>query len=256
MQSVAVVVPVYNESDLIGRYVRELDEFINGRVAQLSWFLLDDASTDDTAAVLQDLGRILGRRASILRNPANLGHGPTVLRGYAAALESNPDLVIQVDGDGHYSPAAVAAMIDALRADADVACGIRQARQDPWFRLAISNLLRYYIGILFGTWVPDPNIGLRGYRRDVLRRCIGWAQQFSRLPNLSLSIATERLGYRHRYVPVEHHRRPGAVDSTTFKTTRRSWAPPLRLLRFSAACLAETFVSRLRLGALNRSRTR
>jgi glycosyltransferase involved in cell wall biosynthesis len=247
-----MVVPVYNEADLIGRYVRELDEYLHGRAAQVMWFLIDDASTDGTAVALQELAQVLGGRVRVLRNPSNLGHGPTVMRGYELALKSDPDLIMQIDGDGHYLPVDVGALLDCMTGGVEVARGARRARQDPWFRLLVSELLRIYVGIFFAVWIRDVNIGLRIFRPAALQRSLRWLRQPCPLPNLYLSIAAARVGYRCAELPVTHHRRPGVVNSTTWETGRRNWLPPFRLLRFVFRSLWESFGYRRRLKELDR----
>src|SRR4051812_28809506 len=71
------IVPAYNEQAAVGATVADLFEFAPG----FDVLVVDDGSTDDTAAVARRAG------ARVLRLPFNLGIGGAVQAGYQYALE-------------------------------------------------------------------------------------------------------------------------------------------------------------------------
>jgi glycosyltransferase involved in cell wall biosynthesis len=119
-----VIIPIYNERDLLPKLIERLDETPRPKDSQglaltRHLFLVDDGSTDGT----QDLLAELGRREDIttLIADINTGKGSALRRGFAAALKQGCDLVIVQDADLEYDPAdhdkALAPLIDG-RADA------------------------------------------------------------------------------------------------------------------------------------------
>src|SRR5687767_3385132 len=88
------VVPAYNEAATVGGVVGALHRDAPG------WdiVVIDDGSTDDTAAVATAAG------ARVLRLPFNLGIGGAVQAGFRFACDEDYDLMVQIDGDGQHDP--------------------------------------------------------------------------------------------------------------------------------------------------------
>jgi glycosyltransferase involved in cell wall biosynthesis len=113
---IVLTMPVYNEADGIQEFVNELDRALPpGVLLQV----VDDASSDSTLARLESVDLPLGR-LRILRNSANVGHGPTTLRGLREALINDVDVVASIDGDGQFDAADVAGLLERLNEEWDV----------------------------------------------------------------------------------------------------------------------------------------
>ena len=120
----AVVIPVYNECELLPRLLERLDATErppgpDGLAMTRHLFLVDDGSTDGTLDLLADLDR--REDVTCLYAERNRGKGSALRRGFAAALERGCDLAIVQDADLEYDPAdqarALAPIVDG-RADA------------------------------------------------------------------------------------------------------------------------------------------
>ena len=96
--SYLAVVPAYNESDTVAAVIEALRE----RAPRFDVLVVDDGSTDDTAA----LARLAGAR--VLRLPFNVGIGGAVQAGFVYAQEHGYDFMAQVDGVGQHEPAELA----------------------------------------------------------------------------------------------------------------------------------------------------
>ena len=90
LRTVAVV-PAFNESGAIGRVVGEIGAARPG----IDVVVVDDASTDDTAAVAEAAG------ATVLRLAFNVGIGGAVQTGFRYALEEGYERAVRLDGDGN-----------------------------------------------------------------------------------------------------------------------------------------------------------
>src|ERR1039458_1394686 len=92
--SYLAVVPAYNES----RTVVGVIEALRARAPEFDVLVVDDGSTDSTAAI----ARLAGAR--VLQLPFNLGIGGAVQAGFIFARDHPYDFMAQVDGDGQHEP--------------------------------------------------------------------------------------------------------------------------------------------------------
>ena len=238
--SVAVAIPAYNEADGIAGFLQEIDRALEPHVSSLRLIVIDDASTDETVEALQAVRGTLDGSLEVLRNDSNLGHGPSVLRGYRRALATGPDYVLQVDGDGQFHGSDLRRVLVLLIDEAHAVSGVRRFRQDPWFRTAMTRLLRGYVVLHFGVSARDPNCPLRGYEAALLDDLLEALPERCLIPNLYLTVVASRRGLALLEVDVSHRvRRGGSAEGSTW--TRAARSPiPWRLVQFSVAALRES----------------
>jgi dolichol-phosphate mannosyltransferase len=245
---VAVAIPAYNEADGIAGFIAEIDAALAPCVSSLKLVVVDDASSDGTRAVLRDLEPTLTGDLEILVNDANRGHGPSVMAAYRRALELQPDFVLQVDGDGQFLGSDLRRVLVLLTDDAHAVSGVRRFRQDPWFRMVMTRLVRSYVNASFGAFARDPNCPLRGYDAAVLEDLLPRVPSGSLVPNLYLTILASRSGLPLLEFDVAHRVRRGrSAQGTTWGGRTRS-PIPWRLVRFSLAALLESRAFARRIG--------
>ncbi|HEU5176741.1 MAG TPA: glycosyltransferase family 2 protein, partial [Burkholderiales bacterium] len=87
---VLAVIPAYNEAAT----VRDVASRALGQIKDV--IVVDDGSTDGTAAALA------GLPVTLIRNPRNLGKAASLWRGIAVALAEDADAVVTLDGDGQH----------------------------------------------------------------------------------------------------------------------------------------------------------
>ncbi|MDQ6605122.1 MAG: glycosyltransferase family 2 protein [Actinomycetota bacterium] len=238
--SVAVAIPAYNEADGIGGFLEEIDRALSPHVRSLALIVIDDASSDDTGRVLGEVAPRLSGTLEVIRNAENRGHGPSVLEAYRRALRWRPDYVLQVDGDGQFLGSDLRRVLVLLLDEAHAVCGVRRFRQDPWFRMIMTRLVRSYMNFSFGVGARDPNCPLRGYESAMLQDLLSALPGDCLVPNLYLTVVASRRGLALVEVDVSHRvRRGGSAEGTTWKQGTRS-PVPWRLVRFSLAALLET----------------
>jgi dolichol-phosphate mannosyltransferase len=238
--SVSVAMTAYNEADGIGGFLEEVDETLIPHVSSLSIVVVDDASTDATSSVIEEVASRVSSRVVLIANPGNRGHGPSLMTAYRRALEGSPDYVLQVDGDGQFHGSDLRRVLVLLGDDAHAVSGVRRFRVDPWFRMAMSRLVRHYVSASFAVPSRDPNCPLRGYESRLLAQLLGSLPDECLIPNLYLTILSCRRGVPLLEVDVSHRVRRGAsTRGTTWRGNVRS-PIPLRLVRFSAAALRES----------------
>src|ERR1700720_1778330 len=79
--SVSVVVPVYNEIELVEASVRAIDRFLNGQKLDYEIIIVESGSTDGSAAACDRLGETLPAVAVIHETLRN-GLGSALRQGY------------------------------------------------------------------------------------------------------------------------------------------------------------------------------
>lgn len=239
--SVAVAIPAHNEAESLKEFLGEIEEALRPICADLTLVVVDDRSTDDTAAVVRTADGTLESTVVLIANDANLGHGPTVLEAYRAALDTGAELILQVDGDGQFLGSDLRRIMVLLQDGADAVGGVRRFRYDPWFRMVMTRLVRLYVSVGFGVPTRDANCPLRGYRAPLLDDLLGWVPAGALVPNLYLTILAARRGATMVEVDVNHRVRRGVTSTGTMWTNNRTWRPiPGRLIRFSWRALWES----------------
>ena len=155
---ICVIIPAYNEAENIGAVVAGARRFIED-VA-----VVDDGSTDDTAARARQAGAIL------LEHKVNQGKGEALKTGFDYALEKNYDAVITLDADGQHDPDEIPQFIKVAE-EADVVVGTR-ARQRagmPLIRRATNTISSWILSGLAGQRLTDTQSGYRLIKARVLR---------------------------------------------------------------------------------------
>ena len=117
-----VCVPTYNERDNVEPLVRALGEVLD--TARDRVLVIDDGSPDGTGRAR----RPARGRAALGRRPApdgKEGIGRAYLAGFAQALATDADLVLEMDCDFSHDPADVPRLIAACENGADLALGSR-----------------------------------------------------------------------------------------------------------------------------------
>jgi len=111
--TISVVVPTYNAAKYVGEAVASV---LAQDFTDFELLLVDDGSTDDTAAVLQPFAS--DPRVRMLRNERNMGLIATLHRAYA---ECKAPLIARMDSDDICEPSRFRQQVAFLAAHPDVA---------------------------------------------------------------------------------------------------------------------------------------
>jgi glycosyltransferase involved in cell wall biosynthesis len=160
MPGVWVVVPLYNEGQVIAGVVRGL------RTAFDQVVCVDDGSADDSAE------QAAGAGAVVLRHALNLGQGAALQTGIAYALR-DPEMqcVVTFDADGQHQVDEAEAMAKrVLAGEADAVFGSRflDARSRPgWLKRLVLKGAVVHSNLTSGLHLTDAHNGLRALSRSV-----------------------------------------------------------------------------------------
>lgn len=239
--SVAIAIPAYNEAEGIASFLTEIDQALTGHVDDVTFVVVDDCSTDTTVEVLEGLRPRLRADLVVESTGSNGGHGPAALAAYRRALDTGARHIIGVDGDGQFLGTDVRRVLVLLEDGGDGVCGVRRFRYDPWFRMAMTRLLRVYIARIFGVPTRDANCPLRGYQAPLLDELLRWIPDGSLIPNVHLTILAARRGATLVEVDVNHRVRRGESTTGTMFSSTGTVGVLKRLGTFSLKAVAESW---------------
>lgn len=226
-----IIMPAYNEAELIEQSVREWYSGVISRIPGSLLIVVDDHSRDETPRILERLAAELPHLRPVL-SPENRGHGQSVLTGLKL---STTEYVFQTDSDRQHVPAEFWNLWN-VRDGHDFVFGIRARREDGLFRKFITTCMLLVNMILWGAVIRDANCPFKLMRREPLVRLIAILGPGSFIPMVSISILARKLGYSVREVMVTHLPRRGGTQSL-----RGMW----RWLRISRDCFWELLMLRL-----------
>ncbi len=202
----SVIIPAYNEAGAIGDTLDELATHLARLEMPWEVVVVDDASTDETAAVLSGRPDI-----TLCRHPKNRGYGASLRTGIAA---TRYELCLFYDADGQFDPADIPALL-AGAAEADMATGMRGKGSDaPLLRRPGKKILSWTANYLAKETIPDLNCGYRVVRRPVLERYQHLLPEgFSASTTLTLLLL--KGGHGVNWVPVTIRRRQGSASTVS-----------------------------------------
>ncbi|PYM11655.1 MAG: UDP-glucose--dolichyl-phosphate glucosyltransferase [Candidatus Rokuibacteriota bacterium] len=208
-----LIVPALNEAAVVGDLVRRTPRDVIAEV-----IVVDNGSTDATAAVAQDAG------ARVVNEPRR-GYGAACFAG-VTALPPDAGVAVFLDADGSQRPEEIPLVLDPVLAGrADLVLGGRTlVGRHPVHAAAGTRLVARWVA---WRWrVPITDFGpLRAIRVDLLRRldlqdrAFGWP--------VEMVINAAMLGARILEVPVSHAPRLAGrskVSGTILGTARAGYA--------------------------------
>jgi dolichol-phosphate mannosyltransferase len=198
-----VCLPTYNERENLEPMLRALAGVLGPGDRVL---VIDDNSPDGTGELADRLSAELDF-VDVLHRPRKEGLGPAYLAGFRRALETDAELIVEIDCDFSHDPNDVPRLV-AAAADADLVLGSRYVPGggvENWgaLRRAISWGGSLYARLVLGIPVRDLTGGFKCFRRAVLEalplddvRSRGYAFQ------IELTYRASRQGFRVVELPI------------------------------------------------------
>lgn len=201
-----VIIPALDEAESLPTVLSDL------RTAQpdLDIVVVDDGSTDDTAALARSAG------VAVVSLPFNLGIGGALRTGFRYAVDHGYEQAVQFDADGQHDPSAIPVLLEALD-DAHLVIGSRFLTGAGDYRVGATRglamrLLQIMLRVLTDRRFTDTSSGLRAFDRQMLRH---FARHYPTeyLESVEALLDALHSGYRVTEVPVTMHPRAGGEAS-------------------------------------------
>jgi dolichol-phosphate mannosyltransferase len=227
---VLVIMPAYNEADIIEASVREWHEKVVSKIAGAELMVVDDYSTDGTGEILQKLAvQLAGMR--YLKTPLNGGHGKALRFGFAHVVQP---WVFQTDSDRQQVPEEFWNLWNGRDA-CDFVFGARRSRADGILRKSITSMMQICNLLVWQVWISDANCPFKLMRASALAKLLAIIPEDSFIPMVMISILARKGGFRTKEVPVSHIARKGGTQ------TLKGWA---RWVRVVIQCTRELWTLR------------
>lgn len=225
-----VLLPTYNERENLPVIARLLLAYPNVRV-----LVIDDGSPDGTGALADELAAASGGRLQVMHRTGRRGLGRSYVDGMRAALETDAELVFQMDADLSHDPRYVPDMI-AAAASHDLVIGSRYLQgvsvvNWPLRRLILSTFANWYVRRITGLQVRDCTAGFRCWRRETIAKL-----PLDRITSDGYSFQVETLflafaaGCRVGEVPIIFVERREGASKISGGVIRESFFTPWRLV--------------------------
>jgi glycosyltransferase involved in cell wall biosynthesis len=192
-QKISIILPAYNEAGNIGGLLRRLRTFY----PQAEIVVIDDGSSDSTAAEAHDAGAI------VYRHPYNIGNGAAIKSGIRTATG---DILVFMDSDGQHDPEDVKRLLDCLP-EYDMAVGARENNDQASLARLLGNALYNRLGSYVSKFrIEDLTSGFRAVKADVARNFLYLLPNTYSYPT-TITLGVLRSGGSVKYVPIRVRKR-------------------------------------------------
>lgn len=202
MNSVDIIIPVYNEEDTIESVLEVVDntDFCG---LKKNIIVVDDCSVDSTRNILKKYED----KFKIIYKEKNGGKGSAVSLGIK---NSNGDIVLIQDADLEYNPKDYSGLIKLiLQGEADVAYGSRFLNNPFKNFMVLSFLANKFLTLLtnliYGTKITDMETCYKAMKREFVQDIEIKSRKFDLEPEITAKLAKK--GAKIKELPISYNAR-------------------------------------------------
>lgn len=151
---VVAVIPALNEEKRIETVIRGTQKFVDRVI------VVDDGSTDGTAALAERLG------ALVIQHGENCGAGAATMTGIEAARRIGAEVIVTLDADEQHDPCDIPSLLQPiLGGSADMVFANRFGRRNhiPLIRRIFNAIGNFVTLLVTGRWVNDSQCGFKAF---------------------------------------------------------------------------------------------
>jgi dolichol-phosphate mannosyltransferase len=176
--TIQVMLPAYNEANALPQMLNDLDATLGQRGIAYHVTVVDDGSSDNTAAIVRDAAQRLP--VELVSHPRNLGLAAAMRTGleHVADCSGEDDIVITMDSDNTHPIGLMPRLISMIREGHDIVIASRYQHGSrvlgvPAFRRMTATVAGMLFKLLFPIQgVRDYTCGYRAYRVSAIRKGI------------------------------------------------------------------------------------
>ena len=171
LPAVSVVIPVYNEEEVLQALFDRLYPALDGLGESYEIIFVNDGSRDRSAQLLAEQFRRRPDVTRVVLFNGNFGQHMAIMAGFE---QVRGQMAITLDADLQNPPEEIPRLVAAIRAGHDYVGTVRRLRNDSTFRRAASKLMNGLRERITHIQMTDQGCMLRGYDRalvDTLNAC-------------------------------------------------------------------------------------
>lgn len=202
--NLSIVLPAKNEAVNLASHLNE----IRSTYPDAELILVNDGSTDDTAAIARDCG------ALVVDHPYSMGNGAAIKSG---ARKASRKYLLFMDADGQHQPADIAKMIETLGQGYKMVIGARNpATQASKPRRVMNFIYNKIASVMTGFNIKDLTSGFRIVEAKYFRQFLYLLPNGFSYPT-TITMAFLRSGLPIEFVWIEAKQRSGKSNIKLFQ---------------------------------------
>lgn len=176
LNSFAVVIPLANEAHDFEPFQHQLKILLDSLKRGQVYFIVDNASTDNTLSLCRTLSEKDPRFVTIFA-PENKNVVDAYMRGFKEAYQSGFDFIIEMDAGLSHQPNDLPRFITALENGHECVFGSRKIQggsheASSYYRRFLSTMGTVLANLLLGTRLKDMTSGFQGFHRHIVHQFI------------------------------------------------------------------------------------
>lgn len=221
-----IQIPCYNEAQTLPFALRALPREVEG-FHKVEWLVIDDGSTDDTAAVARANGV-----DHVVRHSRNQGLARAFMTGLDTCVHLGADVIVNTDADNQYNAEDIPKLVaPILEQRAEIVIGARPIEAIDHFS-PIKKLLQkigsWVVRVVSQTDVPDAPSGFRAISRSAAQRLIVFNDYTYTLETI-IQAGQKNMAVTSIPISVNKDLRPSRLVKSIPSYVRRSLATIVRI---------------------------
>jgi glycosyltransferase involved in cell wall biosynthesis len=196
---ISIILPAYHEEQGIAPLLERIREVMAQLGRPWEVLVVDDGSTDGTAARARQAG------AKVISHPYNIGNGAAVKTGIR---EARGRIIVMMDADGQHDPSDIARLLEQI-GPYDMVVGARTKESETSLHRDLANkVYNWFASYICNRRIVDLTSGFRAIKADAARAFLYLLPNTYSYPT-TLTLSIVRSGRSLRYIPVRTVRRVG-----------------------------------------------
>ena len=226
----SIVIPAYNEAARLPASLERIIAYLETRGPEYEVLVVDDGSSDRTAAAAEEILAPLGERGRVVRNAQNMGKGASVRRGMLAARGAR---VLFTDADLSAPIEELPKLEHALDEGAGIAIGSRGVdrslieERQSMARSLMGRFFNLVVQVFAVRGIKDTQCGFKLFLAEVVAPIFARTRIERFGFDVEVLALAQRLGVPVAEVPVRWRNSPGST--VTLVQGARAFLDPIRV---------------------------
>ena len=209
----SVVIPVYNEEDVLPQLFARLYPALDALNVSYEILFVNDGSRDRSVPMLREQFARRPHETRCVLLQTNFGQHAAILAGFE---QSRGECVVTLDADLQNPPEEVGKLLARLEEGYDYVGTYRADRQDIWWRKAASRVINGIREKITPIRMADHGCMLRGYARPVVNAIRSTRENVTFIPALAALYAARPIE-----IEVGHEERAAGVSKYSLRSLIR-----------------------------------
>jgi len=210
MKKISIVVPAYNEEEVVELFYKETKKVLEKITDKYDYELIfvDDGSKDNTLNILKNMHKV-DEKINIISFSRNFGKEAGIYAGLSA---SKGDLVVIMDADLQNDPQIIIEMLKYIEEGYDTVTTIRNRKNEPKVK---SFFAKTFYRLMQGANNIEIKEGSQDFRL-MTRQVVNSILQLKEYNRFSKGIFSW-VGFKTKYIEVENKERVAGKTKWSFK---------------------------------------